>query len=71
MQRYQELVKIPETELSEMNRKEIDVIRYWFDIKPKAHVETSNNRARLHELIDHLADSDCTLAELLLERLTK
>lgn len=71
MQRYNELLKIPETGLSEFNRKELEVICGWLNISNTASTKQEVSRKRLHELVDRLVDSDCELAEMFLERLTK
>lgn len=72
LQRYSELLKIPETELSEFNQKELEVIRGWLDIESECtSTKQDISRKRLHELVDCLTDSDCELAEALLERLVK
>ena len=70
MQRYNTLLEIPESELSEFNRKELEVIRGWLNIEIEVTPAKPNAfRERLHELVDRLADSDCELAAALLERM--
>ena len=70
MQRYNTLLEIPESELSEFNRKELEVIRGWLNIETEVTPAKPNAfRERLHELVDRLADSDCELAAALLERM--
>ena len=38
MQKYKSLISIPEEDRSEMNRKEIEVIRYWFNIQEEVEI---------------------------------
>lgn len=72
MQKYKSLVAIPEADRSEMNRKEIEVIRYWFNIQSETGKSLENNRReRIYKLIDLIPDADCELVEMFLERLTK
>lgn len=52
LQRYKKLMEIPEAELTEINRKEIEVIRYWNGITEGIPAVGFN--ARLQEYVKNL-----------------